>query len=212
MARALPAGYTTYLFLDADTVVLDDISFGFEKAKRFGIAVAAAPTYLLDEYHRTSEILDKESIGRESQLMYNTGVIFFSRDILECGIFEEWLSLTEVHHSTMRGDQEILTIALELRNINPYVLSKSYNTRGRFDTIIGKTRIWHQKSPVPAALNQYEKAYPPRILARGKIANLRLKDTYGGWFRFLRLNLHSMTSPKTALNLLREILSPRKWQ
>jgi hypothetical protein len=212
LAHAVPGGYSTYLFLDADTVVLDDISFGFEQAKRFGIAIAAAPTYLLDEYHRTAEILEKEGIGAHGQLLFSTGVFFFSHEILESGLFDAWLKLTEVHQLTMRGDQELLTVALELRNINPYVLSKSYNTRGRYDTIIGKTRIWHQKSPVPAEINQYEKAYPPRILARGKIANLRLKDTYGGWFRYLRLNIHSITSPKSALNLLREILSSRKWQ
>ena len=212
LARAIPRGYSTYLFLDADTVVLDDISFGFEQATRFGIAIAAAPTYLLDEYHRTADILATEKITRRGQLLFNTGVFFFSHEILESGLFGKWLKLAEVHRLTMRGDQELLTIALDLRNINPYVLSKSYNTRGRYDLIIGKTRIWHQRSAVPAGINEYEKAYPPRILARGRITNLRLKDTYGGWFRFLRFNLHSITTPMSALNLLREILIPRKWQ
>ena len=35
------------LFLDSDTVVLSSVSLGFEKAQKFGLAVAGAPTYLL---------------------------------------------------------------------------------------------------------------------------------------------------------------------
>ena len=41
MINYIPEGYDSYLFLDSDTVVLGDISLGFEKAKitQFGYAV-----------------------------------------------------------------------------------------------------------------------------------------------------------------------------
>jgi hypothetical protein len=38
----LPEGHSCYLYLDADTIVSRDISFGFLKAKQFGIAIASA--------------------------------------------------------------------------------------------------------------------------------------------------------------------------
>jgi hypothetical protein len=210
LARVVPKGYQTYLFLDADTVVLEDISLGFDKAKEFDIAIAIAPTYLLDEYHRTSEVLELEELDSRGQLLFNTGVIFFSNRTLNSGLFGKWLELTQAHHSTMRGDQEMLTIAMELLMINPYVLSKSYNTRGRFETIIGTTRIWHQRSPVPEQINGFDKAYPPRILARGRLTNLRLKDTYGGTLRFLRLNVYKLKTKTGRAHVAREIFRRRK--
>lgn len=211
LAKVVPQGYQTYLYLDSDTLVLEDISLGFDKAQQFNIAIAAAPTYLLDEYHRTSEILDLEEISSRGQLLFNTGVIFFSSRTLNSGLFEKWVELTQVHRAVMRGDQEMLTIAMDLLGVNPYVLSKSYNTRGRFETIIGKTRIWHQRSTAPEKINQYDKPYPPRILARGKISYLRLKDTYGGGYRFLHQNLRGLKRPKSAFHVLKETFKRKKY-
>ena len=204
LSTALPAGYTVYLFLDADTVVLDSVECGFQKAENFGLALSGAPTYLLDEYHRTSEILVAAGLEPHGQLMFNSGVMFFSNKALESGVFDTWLKLCEKHSSKMRGDQEILTIAIEAMKFNPWVLSKSYNTRGRYEVIIGRTRIWHQRSAVPEHINSYQNPYPPRLLARGKLRELSLKDTYGGTFRFLRANLHRLTTPARLLGFARQ--------
>ena len=48
MLKYLPGRYDSFLYLDSDTIVLDDISLGFEKAAKFGIAAAPAPHYSLD--------------------------------------------------------------------------------------------------------------------------------------------------------------------
>lgn len=210
MANAVPGGYETYLLLDADTVILGDISLGFEKARKFGIALSVAPTYSLDDYHRAPEILSAEGLDLRGQLLFNTGAVFFSNEMLKSALFEKWFKLSQLHQEIMRGDQEMLTIAMELLMVNPYVLSKSFNTRGRYEIVIGKTRIWHQRSPVPLGINDFEKPYPPRILARGRLITLRLKDTYGGTFRFLRMNFHKGKTLKALLGLTVELFRRRR--
>ena len=209
LLRALPPGYETYLFLDADTVVLGDVTLGFEKAALFDIALAPAPTYSLDTYHRTGEIMSRESIPQAGQLLYNSGVIFFSSKIVEKGLFHEWLELCQKYSEAMRGDQEMLTLAMEMAAVNPYTLSKSYNTRGRFEPIIGSTRIWHQRSDVPRTLNYGSPGYPPRMLARGRLIKLRLKDTYGGGFRFLVANASLIKRPRNWKWLVKELFQSR---
>jgi hypothetical protein len=209
LAKALPAGYDTYLFLDADTVVLRDVSLGFDKAAKFGIALAPAPTYSLDEYHLTGTILERESVPLAGQLLYNSGVMFFSNRIHKTGLLERWLELCQKHQNVMRGDQEMLTIAMEILGINPYCLSKSYNTRGRYEPIIGTTRIWHQRSAVPPKINDFGTPYPPRILARGRLMQLRLKDTYGGGLMFFRRNLRLLAGLSSARFLLKKTFEAR---
>src|SRR5262245_55520168 len=50
LIELLPDGYETFLYLDADTRIMDDVSLGFEKAEQHGIAIAPAPNYNLGEY------------------------------------------------------------------------------------------------------------------------------------------------------------------
>jgi len=48
LIKFLPNTYDTYLFLDSDTVVFEDISLGFQMADKFKIAASPAPHYSLD--------------------------------------------------------------------------------------------------------------------------------------------------------------------
>ena len=77
---ALPPDLETALFLDTDTRVLDDISLGFEKAERHGIAMAAAPHYSLGDFRTFSEVMQREGIEPLGQMIYNSGVVFFAWD------------------------------------------------------------------------------------------------------------------------------------
>ena len=104
----------------------------------------------------------------------------------------------------------MLTIAMEILGVNPYTLSKSYNTRGRYEPIIGTTRIWHQRSVVPAKINDFATPYPPRMLERGNMFELRLKDTYGGGLRFFIRNIHLLSRLKSAQFLLKKSFERRQ--
>src|SRR5438132_7050594 len=58
----LPDQIQTALFLDADTRVIDDISLGFEKAEKHGIAIVPAPHYSLADFRDFREVLLKEGV------------------------------------------------------------------------------------------------------------------------------------------------------
>jgi len=72
----IPEGYKTYLFLDSDITVLENIDLGFEKAEQFSIAMVPSPFYSLNDFWDFSEIMKKERIANKGQLQYNSGVIF----------------------------------------------------------------------------------------------------------------------------------------
>src|SRR6266851_3339157 len=74
----VPDGYDTFLFLDTDTKIVGDVSLGFEKAERHGIAMAPAPNYNLPEYFNFARIMRKLGVEPADQIMYNAGVIFFT--------------------------------------------------------------------------------------------------------------------------------------
>ena len=77
--RFLPAQYQTFLFLDVDTQVIGDISLGFDKARRFGIAMAQAPRYTLERFQGFDEIMRAAGLTPRGQLQFNSGVVFFHR-------------------------------------------------------------------------------------------------------------------------------------
>ena len=78
LMRNLPEHLETVLFLDVDTQVLADISLGFDKAEQHGLAMAAAPHYSLEHFRNFGTVMDREGVPRQGQLLYNSGVIFFS--------------------------------------------------------------------------------------------------------------------------------------
>lgn len=177
-------GASEVLFLDSDTVVLSSVEFGFEKARKFGIAIAPAPTYLLDEYRDTSSVLRAEGIQRAGQLLLNSGVVFFKPSAQVQEVFRLWLALCEKYSHALKGDQEALTIAMEVLDFNPYILSKSYNLRGIFEPVIGTTRIWHARQAPPENLNVYQAPYPPRLLAKFRLRDIRRKETHNDSMRY----------------------------
>ena len=172
------------LFLDTDTWVLDDVELGFAAASHYGLALAPAPTYLLDEYRATEHVLTAESLAPAGQLLFNSGVIFYRNGSANQALFAQWLEICRRNSKVLKGDQEALTIAMEKMRVNPYVLSKSYNLRGIFEPLIGRTRIWHDRLPPPKNLNVYQQPYPPRLLARSTIRELRRSETHDDSLRF----------------------------
>ena len=80
MVKFLPEAYDIYLFLDSDTVVIEDISLGYEKAEKFSIAVSPAPHYSLDYFGGFDKIMRLEGIPCKGQLQYNTGILKGSKN------------------------------------------------------------------------------------------------------------------------------------
>lgn len=162
LTDVLPDGYDTYLFLDSDTTVIDDISLGFVKAEEFGIAMSPAPHYSLDHFWGFDQIMKHEGVDCRGQLQYNTGVIFFKYSLLVKSVFRRWMDLAIKYQQEFTNDQPFLSLAMEELGFNPYTLSISYNYRGFGDAISGIVRIWHSHEEMPAQINMFEEAWPPR--------------------------------------------------
>ena len=57
LSQIVPDGHSVPLFLDSDTVVLDNIDFGFEQATKHGLAISIASNYSLADYYGTSAVM-----------------------------------------------------------------------------------------------------------------------------------------------------------
>ena len=154
-----------------DTRVLSDISLGFDKAERFGIAMAQAAHYSLDVFHDFYQIMELEDLSPRGQLVYNTGVIFFAttQDVLE--IFRTWKSLAVKYSDRQWSDQPYFTLAMEKLEFNPYTLTTGYNHRALGELISGVVRIWHSYHKLPDNIHERDPVFPKRY-ENGKIARV----------------------------------------
>jgi hypothetical protein len=154
-------------FLDADTVVLGDLSFAFQKAAAFGLACCLSP----NPWARKYEGIDGETVE------YNTGVLFFTEAARP--VFEAWAALTARWPRISSGrvvgdDQAPFAAAVERVGINPFILPLNWNFRpgspGHRD-IVSPLKIWHHYSDPPTALLD-------RISGDSVPTHARLEDIY----------------------------------
>jgi len=158
----LPEEYDSFLFLDTDAYLLSDVSFGFDKAERYGIAVAMAPHYSLDAFWGFHKVMESVDVIRASQLQYNTGVIFFTRRPDVEKVFIRWAELAGSQDGRGHSDQPYFTLAMELVGFNPYTLSPAYNYRAFGEYASGMIRVWHSRAPIPADVNVGVHVWPGR--------------------------------------------------
>jgi hypothetical protein len=165
----LPDGYGTYLFLDSDTKIVGDVSLGFAKAERHGIAMAPTPNYNLPEFFNFARLMRELGVEPADQIMYNSGVIFFHLTAAVRQVLERWRDLcaTTGAKNDFPRDQPFLTLAMEQCGVTPYVLSPLYNYRGLGEYAVGNIRIWHSHFAPPPDLNDFENAWPARRFADG---------------------------------------------
>jgi hypothetical protein len=71
------------LFLDADTVVLNRLDFGFNQALRFGLACCICECPWSRRYR---------GLPKDDGVEYNTGVLFFTRSVQT--LFQRWRELS----------------------------------------------------------------------------------------------------------------------
>jgi hypothetical protein len=148
--------FDTTLFLDTDTVVLDRLDFGFEKAERHGLACC------INECPWARRYAD---IGGD-QIEYNTGVLFFTKEAEP--VFRAWESCARTIDSSIlfrsegrncilpHNDQAGFSQAIEETGVNPFVLPFNWNLRPAWHrSFFGPVKIWHDRSEVPMDLQRW---------------------------------------------------------
>ncbi len=139
--------FETTLFLDTDTVVMDRLNFGFEKAEQHGLACC------INECPWARRYAD---IGGD-QIEYNTGVLFFTRNAAP--VFNRWSELSQSIDSSiifykegqpkvmLHNDQAGFSQAISDTSFNPFVLPLNWNLRPAWQkTFFGPVKIWHERT------------------------------------------------------------------
>jgi hypothetical protein len=165
----LPEKIETALLLDVDTRVIDDISLGFDKAEKHGIAIVPAPHYSLADFRSFGEAMLNEGVPPRGQMIYNSGVIFYATQLPDVrAVFDSALQLAQKYSDRIWSDQTYLSLAIEILGFNPHCLSPSFNYRGFGELISGSIRIWHSYEPLPKNAGSLEKGYLHRY-EKGKL-------------------------------------------
>lgn len=152
--------YESTLFLDADTVVLGRLDFGFEMAERFGLACCLSENPWQRRY-----------VGVVGDAVeYNTGVLFFSDKAKH--VFDSWKRLAPLldsriaYHRQGRietapcDDQLGFARSVELCAFVPFVLPLNWNFRPMWHrSFFGPIKIWHGYADVPELLVQVNRYY-----------------------------------------------------
>ena len=156
----LPPDWETVLFLDTDTQVLMDVSLGFDKAERHGVAMAPAPHYSLGDFRTFSDFMLRRGVEPRGQMIYNSGVLFMSLGFPGVRpVLQDALALARLEPQMRWGDQAHLSLAMEMAGFNPYTLSPSFNHRGFGELVSGDVRIWHSGSELPADAHRLTPGY-----------------------------------------------------
>ena len=164
------------LYLDTDTIVINNIDFGFEAAKKHGIALTFAPATSFAEHW---------GLSYPSELpQYNGGVIFHSKkhhlygsfwDWVEEAIRKEYPDIDDRGRNPAFNDQSAMSAIIYERNISPYVLPYTWNLRPDFlmTAGFGLIRIWHSPHPPVNNVNRNAKKFWSLPL-RYKLKELKL--------------------------------------
>lgn len=141
------------LFLDADTVVLDDLSYGFEQAARFGLACSICECPWARRYGGISG----------EMVEYNTGVLFFTEAAR--AVFDAWRARNADTDSSIvfhngdelarmpLNDQAGFARAVDETGFRPFVLPYNWNFRPQWHkSWFGPLKVWHDYSDVPEPL------------------------------------------------------------
>jgi hypothetical protein len=150
------------LFLDADTVVLDRLDFGFAKAQRFDAACCVCEAPWARCY--------KGLADRGDMIDYNTGVLFFTEGARP--LFTLWQRLAQEIDSGLVyakdgkvmifpfADQASFAAAVDQAGTPPFVLPLNWNYRPEFQkSFFGPIKVWHSYLDVPPEFHQLAAYY-----------------------------------------------------
>ncbi len=149
------------LFLDIDTVVMGNLDFGFDKARKHGLALSICESPWARRYPK---------LFSGDQIEYNTGVIFFSKRAKL--VFDEWKRISHQVDSSLIGvdkdsiykmpsnDQGSFARVIEDTEFNPYVLPFNWNFRPMsHKSFWGPIKIWHDYSDPPPVIYELNRYY-----------------------------------------------------
>jgi hypothetical protein len=148
------------LFLDADTVVLDRLDYGFQRAQKFGLACCICECPWARRY----------PILRGDVIEYNTGVLFFNE--MAKPVFDAWSKLAGEADSSLllvqngkvakmpHNDQCSFAMAIDQTGFSPFVLPLNWNFRPEWHlSFFGPLKIWHDYHDVPSFFYELLKYY-----------------------------------------------------
>ncbi len=162
------------LYLDADTVVLDKLDAGFEKAHQHGLAITINANPWA---HRYAALRAKGDI-----VEYDTGVVFFSRQQGAGKLFDAWRGGNGLdsssHFRAAEGicrmpvnDQCAFAAAVESTEFNPFILPVNWNFHPRWQkTIFGPVKVWHDYNAVSESILRWNEtqAMPGAVVDCGQ--------------------------------------------
>lgn len=161
--------FDTTLYLDMDTVVMGDLTFGFEQAEKHGLACCICENPWLKRYGSSNG----------DAVEYNTGVLFF--DKAEKVTFAEWKELSPrtpdlVHEYGVMADNDQWSFARAVaqRPHPPFILPLNWNFRpGWQKSFFGPIKIWHDYSEPPESLKEWnaEQSTPGAIIRYAETIN-----------------------------------------
>jgi hypothetical protein len=149
------------LFLDADTVVLGRLDFGFAKAKEFGLACCIS----LCPWAKRHTGVHGETVE------YNTGVMFFGPQAKP--VFENWAKLAPQIDSSINwydelgqlrrmrhADQGSFAVAVEAAKYPLFVLPVNWNFQPKWQlSFFGPIKIWHDWGELPPFFSEMRRYY-----------------------------------------------------
>lgn len=149
------------LYLDADTVVLGRLDYGFKKAHEHGLACSICECPWARRY--------ADGVGGDV-IEYNTGVMFFTRKAKP--VFKRWEYLAEridssiiwldgdVPKKMQYNDQASFACAIEDTKFNPFVLPLNWNFRPIWQkAFFGPIKVWHDYADAPTFFKGVKELY-----------------------------------------------------
>jgi len=148
------------LFLDNDTIVMDRLDFGFEKAQKHGLAC------VINECPWARRYSDKRLTG--DMVEYNSGVLFYTKQAKP--LFDTWNRIfpttdASIHHIIDGkpcfmpvADQGSFALAFHETGFLPFVLPINWNFRAEYyRRFCGPLKIWHSYAEIPPAIYEWNK-------------------------------------------------------
>jgi lipopolysaccharide biosynthesis glycosyltransferase len=163
--------FESTLYLDADTVLLGRVDYGFAAAEQFGVSCCINENPWANRHGGiTVETVE-----------YNAGVLFFTKRAKP--IFDKWEEIAGKIDSSVLfyrdgelcrmnvNDQAGLAAAFRIMAFNPHVLPLNFNYRPAWQPrFCGPIKIWHDWSPVAAGADEWnaDQTKPDAVIQQGK--------------------------------------------